>query len=226
MAPTKPLVITAGDPAGVGPELCSSLADSSYATDIVVIGDASQLDARLKIIDTPFPATVVPGKPDPANAAVLLDGLRQAVEGCRKGQFSGLVTAPLAKSVVAQSGVEFSGHTEFLAELLQVDLPVMMLVADELRVALATTHLPLREVADAVTAERLRDVLKVLEQDLRDQFGIEHPDILVCGLNPHAGEDGLLGSEFVAVARCGRGALDKEPGGASSGQGGGRVLFA
>jgi 4-hydroxythreonine-4-phosphate dehydrogenase len=112
-----------------------------------------------------------------------------------QGDFAGMVTAPLAKSVIADSGVEFVGHTEYLAAVTGATLPVMMLVAGDLRVALASTHLPLREVADYLTAERLRHVLQILHADLRDKFGIPSPEIVVCGLNPHAGEDGLLGSE-------------------------------
>lgn len=199
MALNKPLVVTAGEPAGIGPELCSTLADSDFATDIVVVGDASLIDDRLQVLDTPFPAAVIHGQPDSANASTLLDGLRLAVEGCVDGRFSGLVTAPLAKSVIAESGVPFSGHTEFLAELLNVDLPVMMLVAGDLRVALASTHLPLREVPDFITKERLTRVLEILHADLQSKFGIESPEIVVCGLNPHAGENGHLGTEDDAI---------------------------
>ena len=195
MALNKPLVVTAGEPAGIGPELCSILADSDFAADIVVVGDASLIDDRLQVLDTPFPAPVIHGQPDSANASTLLDGLRLAVEGCVDGRFSGLVTAPLAKSVIAESGVPFSGHTEFLAELLNVDLPVMMLVAGDLRVALASTHLPLREVPDFITKERLTRVLEIMHADLQSKFGIESPEIVVCGLNPHAGENGHLGTE-------------------------------
>ena len=195
----KPLVVTAGEPAGIGPELCSALADTAFATDIVVVGDASLIDDRLQVLDTPFPAAVIHGQPDSANASTLLDGLRLAVEGCVDGRFSGLVTAPLAKSVIAESGVPFSGHTEFLAELLNVDLPVMMLVAGDLRVALASTHLPLREVPDFITKERLTRVLEILHTDLQSKFGIESPEIVVCGLNPHAGENGHLGAEDDAI---------------------------
>ena len=199
MALAKPLVVTAGEPAGIGPELCSALADTEWASDLVVIGDASLLDERLQVIDTPFPAPVIHGQPDPLNAAVLLDGLRLAVDGCRNGQYSGLVTAPLAKSVIADSGVAFTGHTEFLAELTGVDLPVMMLVAGDLRVALASTHLPLRAVPDFITKEKLRSVLEILHADLQSKFGIESPEIVVCGLNPHAGENGYLGDEEDAI---------------------------
>lgn len=199
MALNKPLVVTAGEPAGIGPELCSALADTDFAANIVVVGDASLIDDRLQVLDTPFPAAVIPGQPDSANARTLLDGLRLAVKGCIDGRFAGLVTAPLAKSVIAESGVRFSGHTEFLAELLDVDLPVMMLVAGDLRVALASTHLPLREVPDFITIERLTRVLEILHADLQSKFGIESPEIVVCGLNPHAGESGHLGKEDDAI---------------------------
>ena len=195
MARNKPLVVTAGEPAGIGPELCSLLADTHFAADIVIVGDAALIDDRLQILDTPFPAPVIDGQPDPANAATLLKGLKLAVKGCVDGRFSGLVTAPLAKSVIADSGVPFTGHTEFLAELLDVDLPVMLLVAGDLRVALASTHLPLREVPDFITKERLTRVLEILHTDLQSSFGIESPEIVVCGLNPHAGEGGHLGAE-------------------------------
>ena len=195
MAAAKPLVITAGDPAGVGPELCNALAESRFVDDIVIVGDNRLFDNRLRVIDTPFPAPVVPGRPDMANAATLLQGLEIAVRGCLDGDFGALVTAPLAKSVIADSGVPFTGHTEFLAELSGAPLPVMMLVSGDLRVALASTHLPLRDVPDYLTADGIEQVLRILEADLRDKFGIEAPEIVVCGLNPHAGESGHLGDE-------------------------------
>ncbi len=199
MALDKPLVVTAGEPAGIGPELCSALADTEFAANVVVVGDASLMDDRLRVLNTPFPAPVIHGRPNPANAKTLLDGLTLAVQGCLEGRFSGLVTAPLAKSVVADSGVPFTGHTEFLAELTGVDLPVMLLVAGDLRVALASTHLPLRDVPDFITQERLTRVLEILHADLRSKFGIESPEVVVCGLNPHAGEGGHLGTEDDAV---------------------------
>ena len=199
MALPLPLVLTAGEPAGIGPELCSALADTELASDVVVIGDAALLDDRLQVIDTPFPAPVIHGQPDPLNARTLLDGLTQAVEGCLDGRFSGMVTAPLAKNVIADSGIPFTGHTEFLADLTKTDLPVMLLVAGDFRVALASTHLPLREVPDFITAERLTQVLRVLHDDLRSKFRIDAPEIVVCGLNPHAGEGGHLGYEDDAI---------------------------
>ena len=195
----KPLVVTAGEPAGVGPELCNALVESRFRDDIVVVGDRRQLDERLDIIDLPYPHAVEPGKPSRANAATLLDGLRTAAAGCLDGRFAGMVTAPVSKSVIADSGVEFTGHTEFLAEATGGALPVMMLVAGDLRVALATTHLPLRDVADALDAETLERVTRTLHADLRDRFRIPDPDIVVCGLNPHAGEAGHLGTEEINI---------------------------
>ena len=191
----RPLVITSGEPAGIGPELCNALADSPHAGSVVVVGDKRLLDERLQVIDTPFPAAVTPGKPDPANAQTLIDGLERAVTGCLRGEFSGLVTAPLAKSVIADAGIAFSGHTELLAELTAAPLPVMLLVAGELRVALATTHMPLSAVPAHITKERLAGILEILDAELRTKFGIRHPEIVVCGLNPHAGEGGHLGHE-------------------------------
>ena len=206
MTRSKPLVVTAGEPAGIGPELCNALAESVFRDRVVVIGDRRQLDARLDVINTPFPTLVEPGRPTADNAEVLLEGLRTAATGCLKGEFAALVTAPVAKHVIADSGIPFSGHTEFLADVTGAALPVMMLVAGDLRVALATTHLPLREVPEAITPERLERVLRILHADLRDRFGITDPQIVVCGLNPHAGESGHLGSEELEMMAP---ALDK-----------------
>jgi 4-hydroxythreonine-4-phosphate dehydrogenase len=191
----KPLAVTAGEPAGIGPELCNALADSAYAEDVVIIGDRSRLSRRLRVIDTPYSAPVIPGKPDPANARTLLDGLTMAVNACLDGEFSGLVTLPVAKSVIADAGIRFTGHTELLAELTDTAVPVMMLVAGELRVALASTHIPLSAVPGYISQERLRSIIRILDNDLRSKFKISTPEIIVCGLNPHAGEGGLLGNE-------------------------------
>tara|TARA_B100001093_G_C26793787_1_gene1000189 strand:- start:402 stop:1304 length:903 start_codon:yes stop_codon:yes gene_type:complete len=191
----KPLVITAGDPAGIGPKICSSLVNTDLVSDIVVIGDASLLDDKLNVIHTPFPVPVIAGSPDHRNSETLLEGLRIAVRGCLENKFSGMVTAPLAKNIIAESGTPFTGHTEFLADLTKTDLPVMMLVVDNLRVALASTHIPLREVPNFITKRRLSRVLKTLHNDLKFKFNIDDPEILVCGLNPHAGENGYIGKE-------------------------------
>lgn len=222
----SPLVLTAGEPAGIGPELSLAIAADSAAPDFIVVSDIEMLRQRadmlginielrelaitdvpawrptsgeLAVIHIPFPAPVACGQPTSENAGALLDGLRIATDGCSQGLFAALVTAPLAKNIIADSGVAFSGHTEYLAELTGAALPVMLLAAGDLRVALASTHLPLRDVADYITQSRLRDVLTVLHTELKQRFGIAEPDIVVCGLNPHAGESGLLGSEDADV---------------------------
>ncbi len=222
----KALVVTAGEPAGIGPELCLAIAAVQDRPDFIVISDLKLMHERaqqvgidiqitglaldqlkdwqasagtLAVIDMPFPAKVECGTPDPANAAALLDGLRLAVEGCRDGRFAALVTAPLAKNIVNDAGIKFSGHTEFLAELANIRLPVMLLVAGELRVALASTHMPLRDVPDYLSASGLREVLSVLVDGLKSSFGIDKPEVVVCGLNPHAGEGGHLGHEDAEI---------------------------
>ncbi len=213
-----PLAVTAGEPAGIGPDLCLALANTPLASSLVVIGDPAVLATRaamlglsvdlrqfpeqawrhtgdLVVLPRPLPNPDVCGTPDPANARALLSGLDAAVAGCRDGTFAGIVTAPLQKSVINDAGIPFTGHTEYLAELTSVDTPVMLLVAGVLRVALASTHMPLSEVPAYLTHERLSAVLDVLHKDLRNKFRLHDPAIIVCGLNPHAGEGGHLGYE-------------------------------
>jgi 4-hydroxythreonine-4-phosphate dehydrogenase len=214
----RPLVVTAGEPAGIGPELCLALADTSRATQLVVIADADMLAQRaadmgrpveicfyepgssprpgaLSVIHHPLANRAICGQLDTANAQPLLVGLTRAVEGCKSGEFAALITAPLHKSVINDAGIRFTGHTEFLAALTDTPVPVMLLVADELRVALASTHLPLSEVPSYLTTDGIIQVLQVLHADLQSKFRIAEPEIVVCGLNPHAGEGGHLGSE-------------------------------
>jgi len=154
----------------------------------------SRLD-QLKVLHRPLATPCVAGEPDVRNSPYVLRLLNDALDGVRSGEFDAMVTAPVQKSVIAESGVAFSGHTEYLAERCGVPKPVMLLVAGELRVALATTHLPLRRVPDAIKAPMLLDILRIMHQDLMSAFGIAEPRIAVCGLNPHAGENGLLGDE-------------------------------
>lgn len=223
---SRPLVVTAGDPAGIGPDLCIAAAAHASVPDFVVISDAELLATRadqlhasvavrrvgadepgvaaaheLRVVHRSFPAAVVCGEPDSTNATALLDGLRDAVAGCRSGIFSALVTAPLSKRTIIEAGIPFTGHTEFLAAETGAALPVMLLVAGSMRVALATTHMPLRDVPDAVTQDGLRQVLAILHSELTNRFAIDKPRILVCGLNPHAGEGGHLGHEDDDIIR-------------------------
>jgi 4-hydroxythreonine-4-phosphate dehydrogenase len=153
----------------------------------------------LRVLHRPLAVPVVPGTPDPRNAPAVLDWLRTALEGTLDGRFGAMVTAPVHKGVINDAGVPFTGHTEYLAELTHTPKVVMLLVGGGLRVALATTHLPLRQVADAITQEGLEATLRVLEHDLTRRLGLECPRIVVAGLNPHAGESGYLGREEIDV---------------------------
>ena len=202
----RPIVVTAGEPAGVGPDLCLALANDGMADNLVVIADPAVLRHRadrlgidfpeqLQLIPITCPDADVCGEPSVANAAALLEGLQMAVDGCLQNKFSALVTGPLQKSIINDAGIPFTGHTEFLAAACDAPKPVMLLVADELRVALASTHLPLRDVADYLTQDGIRDVITILHAALRSRLGIDDPEIIVCGLNPHAGEGGHLGTE-------------------------------
>lgn len=219
------IALTPGEPAGIGPDLVVALAQRGFADEVVVIADPALLSQRAEQLGLPLklreykpqqPAMplqpgelciqpvslAVPcqaGSLDPANAHYVLNTLKLAIDGCLSGRFDAFVTAPVHKGVINDAGVHFSGHTEFLAERTNTSKVVMMLATDGLRVALATTHLPLREVADAITPESLQQVITILDHDLRHQFGIAHPRILICGLNPHAGEGGHMGREEIEV---------------------------
>jgi 4-hydroxythreonine-4-phosphate dehydrogenase len=225
LGPVPRLVVTPGEPAGIGPDIVAMLACRPLAAQLVAVADpdllrrsAARLGMELSIRawhpDTParpssagtvlvYPVSLQvperPGHTDPGNAGYVLDTLRAATNLCLKGKADALVTGPVHKGVINDAGVPFSGHTELLAELTGARQVVMMLAAPGLRVALATTHLPLREVAGAIDAPRLESVLRVLHQDLRSRFGLASPRILVCGLNPHAGEGGHLGDEEVRI---------------------------
>lgn len=218
------LALTAGEPAGIGPELCLQLALEERQPGIVVVAcryllqtraqllgleveledwapgsAAATAPGRLSVLHVDGLASPDAGRLDPANSAYVLDTLRIAASGCLDGTFDGMVTAPVHKGVINNAGIAFSGHTEFLQELCGVERVVMMLATDELRVALVTTHLPLKDVSAAITAERLTQVTRILNADLRRFFSIERPRILVAGLNPHAGEGGHLGREEIEV---------------------------
>ena len=213
------IAVTAGEPAGIGPDLCLALAAISLPCTLVILGSRALLAERaralglkvslerydparaeypqgtLAVLDVPLAAPCIAGKLDPSNAPHVLAMLDRAISGCVGGEFAAMVTAPVQKSVIADSGVPFTGHTEYLAERTQAPHPVMLLAADNLRVALATTHLPLRAVSDAITPGLLDVTLRILHDDVRRLWGLAKPRIAVCGLNPHAGESGHLGSE-------------------------------
>ena len=189
------IALTSGEPAGIGPELCVMLARERFAAHLVAIGDRELLRGFPAIEHVPLARPRAPGKLDPANSRYVLALLERAVEGCLAGEFDAMVTAPVQKSVINEAGIAFSGHTEFLAERARAGHVVMMLVGGGLRVALATTHLPLAEVPGAISGESIAKTLRVIEGDLRRRFRIARPRILVAGLNPHSGESGYLGHE-------------------------------
>lgn len=219
------LALTPGEPAGIGPDLVVTLAQEAQPHEIVAIADPELLRARAQALglplvlreinpaDKPRPsaagelavlpvalaAPVQPGHLNLANAPYILHTLDAAIAGCSSGEFSALVTGPVHKSVINDAGIAFSGHTEYLADKTATEKVVMMLATKGLRVALATTHLPLRDVADAINATELTQVIRILHRDLQIQFGIAQPRIYVCGLNPHAGEGGHLGHEEIDV---------------------------
>jgi len=218
-----PVAVTCGDPAGIGPDLILQLQQRLPDTAMVVLGDLAVLEERARQLhlnvslrdwqpgDPLLPdclavwhcdsgATVYAGQPNPATAPSILTTLDRAADGCLDGIFSAMVTAPLAKHVIREGAQpDFTGHTEYLCQRAGVHQVVMMLVAGELRVALVTTHLPLRKVADAISETLIIDTVRILEHDLRVHFGIRVPRILVLGLNPHAGENGHLGDEELQI---------------------------
>jgi 4-hydroxythreonine-4-phosphate dehydrogenase len=219
--PLPRLALTAGEPAGVGPELLIRLAATPLAATLVAITDRTLLQraatrcgvaieltdddgsapshrpvGTLRVRHVALETEEVPGQPDPRNAGHVLTTLAIAADGCMAGSYAAVVTAPLQKSSINEAGVVFSGHTEFFAERAHADV-VMMLASPELRVALTTTHLPLRAVADAITAPLLTRVLRIVHAELRGKFGLPHPRIAVLGINPHAGEGGHMGREEI-----------------------------
>ena len=192
------IALTSGEPAGIGPELCERIAAQDLGARLVVIGDRSLFKSReVEHVALRHPAMA--GKLDPANSAYVLAVLDRAIAGCLAGEFDAMVTAPVQKSVINDAGIAFTGHTEYLAEHARATHVVMMLVGGGLRVALATTHLPLSDVPRAIQRQDLLKTLRVINADLKNRFHIAHPRILVAGLNPHSGESGHFGHEDIEV---------------------------
>jgi 4-hydroxythreonine-4-phosphate dehydrogenase len=219
------IVITSGEPAGVGPDACVTLAQTAWEADLVVAADAGLLAGTaaalglplsieryessrpakphcagsLQVMHIPTRHAVQAGRPDVRNAAYVIEMLNRACDGCTNGEFAAMVTAPVQKSTLMDAGYAFSGHTEYLAERTRAALPVMLLLNDQLRVALVTTHLALADVPRAITRERLRATLRIVNMDLERHFSLQPPRIAVLGLNPHAGEGGHLGTEELDI---------------------------
>ena len=217
------VVITPGEPAGIGPDLVIQLAQRDWPLELVVCADASLLTERAKLLGLPLTllpyvseqpaqpqragtltllpvalnAPVTPGLLNVENGRYVVETLARACDGCLSGEFAALVTGPVHKGIINDAGVAFTGHTEFFEERAGAPKVVMMLATEELRVALATTHLPLKAVSDAITPDLLREVITILHDDLQNKFGLAEPHVLVCGLNPHAGEGGHMGTEEI-----------------------------
>lgn len=222
--PVPRIALTPGEPAGIGPDLCVLLAQQKQSCEIVAIASPDVLEKRAQELRLPlklnpfhherparqqkagelsiFPvdldASVRCGELNRKNARYVLKTITKAAKGCLEGTFNALVTGPIHKGVINDAGITFSGHTEYIAHITG-GTPVMMLTAPGLRVALATTHLPLSKVSQALTQNHLRSIIRILHQDLCARFSIAHPEILVCGLNPHAGEGGHLGTEEIRI---------------------------
>ena len=219
---TPRIAITSGEPAGIGPDLCVALADSGFDAELVLIGDPNLLETRASELGQTFQAKeyrqestpvagrlsvagiaverpVQTGALDAANAGYVLRTLDRAITGCQSGEFQAMVTAPVHKGIINDAGIAFTGHTEYLAAMTGAQQVVMMLAAPGLRVALATTHLPLKDVSSALSREGLEAVIRCMQRELQTRFSIQDPHILVAGLNPHAGENGHLGREEIDV---------------------------
>lgn len=217
------VAITPGEPAGIGPDLVVQLAQRSWPVELVVCADATLLQDRaallglpltlipyvegqqpapqqagtLTLLSVPLRAPVVPGKLHTENGHYVVETLARACDGCLKGEFAALITGPVHKGVINDAGIPFTGHTEFFEERSHSPKVVMMLATEEMRVALVTTHLPIKAIPDAITPELLREIIGILHYDLQTKFGIPQPHVLVCGLNPHAGEGGHMGTEEI-----------------------------
>ncbi|ATU46322.1 4-hydroxythreonine-4-phosphate dehydrogenase PdxA [Acinetobacter junii] len=218
-----PLYVTSGEPAGIGPDICLNLANREDLRPVVVLADIDMLKQRIEQLGLEVELVLYSGQTEPSlngqlyvehialakpvilgcldaeNASYVLEQLHRSADYALSGKSVGVATAPVQKSIINDAGIVFSGHTEYYQEFAHVERVVMMLATKTLRVALATTHLPLRDVPDAITQERLHQVIDILIHDLKTKFKINQPRILVCGLNPHAGEDGYLGREEIDV---------------------------
>jgi 4-hydroxythreonine-4-phosphate dehydrogenase len=221
--PFPHLVVTSGEPSGVGLDLCVHLAHQKFDGELTVISDRKILEERaqqmgiqlqiesfqaktgkphlgqgkLQVLNIECPNPVIPGKLNPNNSAYVLEMLDRATQGCLDGEFDAMVTCPVHKGVINESGIDFTGHTEYLADATKTKDVVMMLIGGGLRVALATTHLPLKHVSHAIQKESLEKTIRILHHDLIEKFGIDSPKIYITGLNPHAGESGHLGDEEI-----------------------------
>ncbi|MBL7004383.1 MAG: 4-hydroxythreonine-4-phosphate dehydrogenase PdxA [Gammaproteobacteria bacterium] len=214
------IVISSGEPAGIGPDLMALLEPQNFKARIIIVGDKNLLNERalqlgksisfvnynadtdqvkdtVEVIHHALKSTVQPGKLNVDNAQYVLDTIKTATLGCINNDFDAMVTAPIQKDIINEANIPFTGHTEYLAQLCNIKRPLMMLATEQLRVALVTTHLPLKDVPAAISEEAISEIAQILHHDLEQKYGITRPHIKVCGLNPHAGENGYLGTEEI-----------------------------
>ena len=224
--PILRIALTPGEPAGIGPDICLKLAEQQQNCELLAIANPEMLEQRakklgltiklsefnanspakpasagtLKILPVELAAPAICGELNAKNSPYVLKTITRATRGCLDGLYDAMVTGPVHKGIINDAGIAFSGHTDFIADI-SSGYPVMMLATKELRVALVTTHLPLSEVSQAITHHRLRSVIRLLHCDLQQRFAVAQPRILVCGLNPHAGEGGHLGREEIDIIK-------------------------
>lgn len=218
----KRIVITPGEPAGIGPDITLKIAEQSWPAELIVVCDPnlllsrakqlglSAIPSKLKIIPVPLATPSIAGQLNIKNASYVIRCLEVATDLCLNHEADALVTGPIHKGIINDAGIPFSGHTEFLAQYCHVSQSVMLFVTPQTKVALVTTHLPLSQVPKAITAEKLNTILRILHRELQQRFQLPHPKIIVCGLNPHAGEQGHLGLEEKEIIEPALEALRKE----------------
>ena len=223
MDKSAPFIITSGEPSGIGPDIVLSLAMRKDSGQFLVFGNIDMLKTRADVLgmnidivpykigsesdntesnsllvkDFELPETVIPGQPNKENSVYVIEMIKEATLGCLSGQYKGLITAPVHKHIINESGIKFSGHTEYIAKLCNSKNPIMTFISDTMKIALATTHVPLKKISKLITTDLLVDICRILSSDLERLFGLKSPKIGILGLNPHAGENGILGDEEI-----------------------------
>ena len=218
-----PFIVTSGEPAGIGPDIILSLAMRKDSEQFVVFGNIDMLKTRadtlgmdinivpykigseldntesntLLVKNFELSETVIPGELNKENSVYVIEMIKEATLGCLSGQYKGLITAPVHKHIINESGIKFSGHTEYIAKLCNSKNPIMTFISDTMKIALATTHVPLKKISKLITTDLLVDICRILSSDLERLFGLKSPKIGILGLNPHAGENGILGDEEI-----------------------------
>ncbi len=223
MDKSAPFIITSGEPSGIGPDIVLSLAMRKDSGQFLVFGNIDMLKTRADVLgmnidivpynigsdldntesnsllvkDFELPETVIPGELNKENSVYVIEMIKEATLGCLSGQYKGLITAPVHKHIINESGIKFSGHTEYIAKLCNSKNPIMTFISDTMKIALATTHVPLKKISKLITTDLLVDICRILSSDIERLFGLKSPKIGILGLNPHAGENGILGDEEI-----------------------------